>query len=229
MGRSSRLFEIIQILRRASGPVSAQAMAATMEVSQRTVYRDIATLQAMRVPIEGEAGIGYVMHSGFDLPPLTFTDDEIEAIGVGLSLIARTGDIDLLGAASRVIQKITAVLPTATDKHFAGLALHASPWNAIPGSAVEYRMIREAIREERKLYLHYVDADGQLSERTVCPLSLTYYIESVVLASWCEMRHDFRHFRVDRMQSCLPTQHRFKGLGERLRAEWLMRQESADQ
>lgn len=115
MGRSSRLFEIIQILRHAPAPVSASVIADALEVSKRTVYRDIVTLQAMRVPIEGEAGAGYVMQMGFDLPPLMFTAEEIEAIVVGLSLIGRTGDADLLTAASRVSQKISEVLPNSVD------------------------------------------------------------------------------------------------------------------
>jgi predicted DNA-binding transcriptional regulator YafY len=220
MGRSSRLFEIIQILRRACGPVSAQYIAATLEVSQRTICRDIATLQGMRVPIEGEAGIGYVMQGRFELPPLTFTDDEIEAIVVGLSLIGRTGDADLLAAASRVGRKISAVLPTPMDHGIESSALYVSQWNGIPSSMVEYRLMRQAIREERKLRLQYEDVEGQGSDRIICPLSLVYYIDSVILAAWCELRCDFRHFRMDRMRVCVPLDAFFKGEGNRLRAEW---------
>lgn len=220
MGRSSRLFEIIQILRRACGPVSAQSIAATLEVSQRTIYRDIATLQGMRVPIEGEAGIGYVMQGRFELPPLTFTDDEIEAIVVGLSLIGRTGDVDLLAAASRVGRKISAVLPVAADHGIESSALHVSQWNDIPPSVVEYRVMRQAIREERKLQIQYEDVEGQSSNRVIYPLSLIYYIDAVVLAAWCELRSDFRHFRMDRIRGCVPMNAFFKGAGNQLRTEW---------
>lgn len=220
MGRSSRLFEIIQMLRQASGPVSARAMANALEVSQRTVYRDVVALQAMRVPIEGEAGVGYVMQAGFDLPPLMFTAEEIEAIAVGLSLIGRTGDAALLAAASRVNQKIAAVIPGAIDIHPNGLGLHVSHWNAIPRAFVDYHVMRQAIREERKLRLSYTDAGGRGSERTVRPIALVYYVDSVLLAAWCELREDFRHFRVDRITSCGPVESVFKGEGKALRSRW---------
>jgi predicted DNA-binding transcriptional regulator YafY len=223
MSRSSRLFEIIQILRRATAPVSAGKIACALEVSQRTIYRDIIALQGMRVPIEGEAGVGYVMEVGFDLPPLMFTAEEVEAIVVGLSLIGRTGDADLLAAASRVGHKVAAVLPSTADSHIEGSPLHVSHWNAIPPSAVECRVLRQSIREERKLHLHYQDAEARRSERIVCPLALVYYVDNIVLAAWCELRKDFRHFRVDRMSACIATDNLFKGERERLRSEWQAR------
>lgn len=220
MGRSSRLFEIIQILRRANAPVTARVIADALEVSKRTIYRDVITLQAMRVPIEGEAGVGYIMRAGFDLPPLMFTDVEVEAIGVGLSLLGRTGDADLLAAASRVSRKIADVLPDAADSRIDGSPLHVSQWNEIPAAMVEYRVIRQAIREERKLCLQYQDAGAQSTERTVRPIALVYYVDSVLLAAWCELREDFRHFRVDRMIACQPTDSVFRGESERLREKW---------
>lgn len=225
MGRSSRLFEIIQILRRATAPVPARAIADSLEVSKRTIYRDVITLQAMRVPIEGEAGVGYVMHAGFDLPPLMFTADEVEAIVVGLSLLGRTGDADLLAAASRVSRKIADVLPDAADSRIDGSPLHVSHWNEIPPAMVEYRVIRRAIREERKLHLHYQDAEARSTERTVRPIALVYYVDSVLLAAWCELREDFRHFRVDRMSACESTDSVFKGESDLLREKWRARHE----
>ncbi|MEO5322288.1 YafY family protein [Mesorhizobium sp. CC13] len=225
MGRSSRLFEIIQMLRRAAGPVSAGAIADVLEVSQRTIYRDIVALQAMRVPIEGEAGVGYVMQPGFDLPPMMFTADEVEAIVVGLSLIGRTGDAELLAAAARVGSKIADILPDAVGRRIERSPLHVSHWNAVPPASVEYRVIREAIRDERKLHLRYRDAEARSSERTVLPIALVYYVDNVLLAAWCELRQDFRHFRVDRMTACVATESLFKGQGERLRAEWQARHE----
>lgn len=225
MGRSSRLFEIIQILRRATTPVSARVIAEALEVSKRTIYRDVVTLQAMRVPIAGEAGIGYVMQAGFDLPPLMFTADEVEAIVVGLSLIGRTGDADLLAAASRVTRKIAEVLPDAADSHIDGSPLHVSHWHAIPPSLVEYRVMRQAIREERKLHLRYQDAEARCTERTVRPIALVYYVDNVILAAWCELRRDFRHFRADRIITCHSIDSVFKGESELLRAEWRARHE----
>lgn len=225
MGRSSRLFEIIQILRRATTPVPAHAIAGALEASKRTIYRDIVTLQAMRVPIEGEAGVGYVMRAGFDLPPLMFTADEVEAIVVGLSLLGRTGDADLLAAASRVSRKIADVLPDAADSRIDGSPLHVSHWNEIPPAVVEYRVMRQAIREERKLHLHYQDAEARHTERTVRPIALVYYVDNVMLAAWCELREDFRHFRVDRMTACHPTDSVFKGESDLLREKWRARHE----
>ncbi|MCO5066964.1 MAG: YafY family transcriptional regulator [Rhizobiaceae bacterium] len=205
--------------------MAAHDIARTVEVSTRTVYRDIIALQAMRVPIEGEAGIGYVMREGFDLPPLMFTADEVEAIVVGLSLIGRTGDADLLAAASRVSQKITDILPDANASRIEGSPLHVSRWNAIPPSPVEYRTMRQAIREERKLHLRYQDAQARCTERTVRPIALVYYVDNVILAAWCELRQDFRHFRADRMDACIAADSFFAGEGDGLRTEWRARHE----
>jgi predicted DNA-binding transcriptional regulator YafY len=225
MGRSTRFFEIIQILRRANAPVAAHTVADALEVSKRTIYRDIVALQAMRVPIEGEAGVGYVMCEGFDLPPLMFSAEEVEAIVVGLSLIGRTGDVDLLAAASRVSRKIADVLPNAGDRRIEKSPLHVSHWNAILSSAVEYRLLRQAIREEQKLCLHYQDGGSRCTERIVRPIALVYYVDSIVLAAWCELRHGFRHFRADRMRSCAKIDSFFTGESERLRAAWRARSE----
>jgi len=220
MRRSSRLFEIIQVLRSAKAPIPAHAIAKVLEVTTRTIYRDVVTLQAMRVPIEGEAGIGYVMRRGFDLPPLMFTPDEIEAIVVGLSLLGRTRDAGLQHAAARVTQKIAQVLPERGDSRFPGAALQVSPWNAVPPSDIDLSMMRKAIREERTLRLGYRDVEQDLTHRTVRPIALVYYVDSVVLAAWCELRGDFRHFRIDRIEACRESDTDFKGEGERLRALW---------
>jgi len=223
MGRSSRLLDIIQILRRSPAPLTARHIAAILEVSQRTIYRDILALQAMSVPIAGEAGIGYVLGAGYDLPPLTFTPEEVDAIVVGLSMIGRTGDADLSAAAARVNRKIAAVIERPAEISMGTSPLHVSRWNAVPPSRVAYRMLRQAIREERKLRLNYEDAAAKPSERTIWPIALVYYIDTVILAAWCELREDFRHFRVDRIASCDVTADTFKGSSERLRAEWLAR------
>ncbi len=220
MRRSSRLFEIIQLLRGASAPTTAQAIAEALEVNKRTIYRDIASLQAMRVPIEGEAGIGYVMRAGFDLPPLMFTADEIEAIVVGLSLLGRTSDTNLQTAAARIIGKLADVLPVGSDASLSGRSLQVSHWNAVPAASADYGMLRRAIREERKLRFLYRDAGAHDTERTICPIALLYYVDSAVLAAWCELRGDYRHFRVDRMQACYLTDMMFKSEGQRLRAGW---------
>jgi predicted DNA-binding transcriptional regulator YafY len=220
MGRSSRLFEIVQLLRHAHRAVSARAIADVLEVSQRTVYRDIAALQALHVPIEGEAGVGYVMRTGFDLSHLTFTVEEVEAIAVGLALIGRTRDADLDAAAFRVSRKITDVLPTVDAARIKWRPLYVSLWNTVPPTPIDYRVMRQAIREERRLHLKYQDAGARSTERTIRPIALVYYVESAILAAWCELRQDFRHFRVDRIKACQPIDGLFKGESAKLHADW---------
>lgn len=216
MRRSSRRFETIQILRRAPAPLPAHGIAAALEVSTRTVYRDIATLQAMRLPIEGEAGVGYVLRPGYDLPPLMFTAEEVEAIAVGLALLDRTRDAGLQRAAERVRRKVADVLPREAGT-IEGVPLRASAWSDIPPAAVDGGLLRRAIREECKLRFDYRAPSAEVTTRTVLPLTLTYWIDGIVLGAWCELRADYRHFRIDRMTGCVLTGDRFTGSGRRLR------------
>jgi predicted DNA-binding transcriptional regulator YafY len=219
MGRSNRMFEVIQVLRGARKPLTAQALAERLEVAKRTIYRDIAALQAMRIPIEGEAGIGYVMRRGFDLPPLMLDADEVEAIVVGLALLQRTGDQGLQAAAASVGAKIALVLPQETGRSIDNKALQVSTWGAAaPG--IDMKAVRRAIREERKLRLGYLDAGNRPTQRVVKPIAVVYYIEVAVLAAWCELRGDFRHFRVDRIASLKTLTDRFTGEGVALRRGW---------
>jgi predicted DNA-binding transcriptional regulator YafY len=219
MGRSNRMFEVIQVLRAARRPLTAHALAERLEVTKRTIYRDIAALQAMRIPIEGEAGIGYVMRRGFDLPPLMFDADEVEAIVVGLAMLQRTGDKGLLTAAATVGAKIAEVLPEGAGRSISDTALQVSKWGAAtPG--IDMKALRRAIRDERKLKFGYRDAGDQVTRRTVKPIAIIYYVEVAVLAAWCELRGGFRHFRVDRIDALKPLAERFGGEGETLRKAW---------
>jgi predicted DNA-binding transcriptional regulator YafY len=213
MQRTDRLFEIIQILRSESRVITANEIAARLEVSVRTIYRDIQTLQSMRTPIEGEAGVGYLMRQGYDLPPLNFNVEEIEAIVVGLSLVAQTGDRGLQRAAQQVSRKIDAVRGSLES-------LQVSERGALVPAAVDAELIRGAIREERKLDLCYRDENENESNRRVLPLAIIYYVHAMLLVSWCELRNDFRHFRLDRVVACSETDAWFKGQGERLRERW---------
>lgn len=199
MHRSNRLFEIIQILRAAPRPVTARQMAERLDVTERTIYRDIAALQAMRTPIEGEAGIGYVMRRGYDLPPLNFDAEEIEALYVGLSMLARTGDSALQQAATRICSKIEA-LNAAVDW------LQVAPWGAPMDDpargCVSMAVLRDAVRDGRKLRLVYRDAQEEETHRTVRPVAMIYHLNCVMLAAWCELRGGFRRFRTDRIWGC---------------------------
>lgn len=220
MSSAGRLLEILQILRSSRRPVTARAMANRLEVTRRTIYRDIVTLQGLRIPVEGTAGIGYVLGARCALPPLNFSGDEIDAIVVGLSLLECTGDRVLLTAASQVIQKVAEVLPDIAFADIETMPLRVWPWSMAPPSPIDVSIVRRAIRDEHKLEVQYTDAKSQCSERILWPIALIYYGESIVLAAWCELRRDFRHFRVDRLKTCHPSFERFKGEGRRLRAEW---------
>jgi len=219
MGRSNRLFEVIQLLRRAAKPLTAQQIAERLEVTKRTIYRDIVALQSMRIPIEGEAGIGYMMRRGFDLPPLMFDADEVEAIVVGLALLQRTGDRDLNLAAESVAAKIADVLPAEAGRAMQRKALTVSTWGTAT-TGLDMKSVRRAIREERKLQLGYIDGGRRSTVRTIKPIAIVYYVEVTVLAAWCELRNDFRHFRIDRIDSLKPLTARFTGEGDLLRSLW---------
>ncbi|MCQ0090231.1 YafY family protein [Roseovarius sp. M141] len=217
MPRSTRLFEIIQILRHADGPVTAQEIGDALEVAKRTIYRDIAALQAMRLPIDGEAGIGYVMQPGYDLPPLMFTQDEMEAIVVGLALLGRIGDRGLERAARHATTKISDVLPDAGTRT---APLRVSKWNNIPNPKIEASALRKFIRDNAELTITYVDLKDRRTTRDIKPIALIYYIDAVLLAAWCELRQAFRHFRIDRIEDCSPSGRNFCDLSETLVKGW---------
>ncbi len=223
MRRADRLFDIIQLLRTAAGPVTAASLATALEVTPRTVYRDIATLQARRVPIEGAPGLGYVLRRGFDLPPLMFTIEEVEAIVVGARLLRRTGDAGLQEAASGVLSKIETVLPAALRSPLTAPTAFVSPHGAPLPAVADLSVIRAAIRDERRLAIEYSDEQGRPSSRRIWPFALAYYVESTLISAWCELRGDFRHFRADRVQAVTVLDEGFPVPGRTLLARWLER------
>jgi predicted DNA-binding transcriptional regulator YafY len=197
--RADRLFDIIQTLRVAARPMTAATIAERLEVTVRTVYRDVATLQARRVPIEGAPGIGYVLRRGFDLPPLMFTADEVDAIAVGARLVRRLRDPGLQAAANRVLAKVTTALPEALRSGVMAAPFFVSSGDAAMPQGVDLSALRRAIRETRKVRIEYTDLQGKQSDRTVWPVAMAYYVDVTVLGAWCELRSDFRHFRVERI------------------------------
>jgi predicted DNA-binding transcriptional regulator YafY len=221
MRRSDRLFDIIQRLRTARGPMTAAALAEELEVTVRTVYRDVATLQARRVPIEGAAGIGYLLRRGFDLPPLMFTTEEVEAISVGARLVARTGDPGLQEAAESVLSKVTTVLPEALRAQLSSAPIFVSASGAPVAESVDLSVVRQAIRDERKLDIGYVDEKGARSRRVVWPIAVAYYVQATLVCAWCELRRDYRHFRADRITALTVLDERYPSDNGRLMAEWL--------
>ena len=221
MRKASRLFEIIQILRLAKKPVTAAEIAAQLEVTARSIYRDIVELQAMRVPVQGGRGIGYILRPGFTLPPLMLTVEETEAIVLSLALLERTGDVELRQAASHVNRKIAAAVPMPLAATFSANALHAWGRPAPAPEAVDLAMVRRAIRDEQKLLLDYRDELGRVTERTIRPIALIYYSETATIVAWCELREAIRNFRADRVESCEVVDAFFPREGEKLRKLWV--------
>jgi predicted DNA-binding transcriptional regulator YafY len=210
MRRAGRLFDIIQMLRSAKGPMTAATIAERLEVTPRTIYRDVASLQASRVPVEGSAGIGYVLRRGFDLPPLMFSTEEADAIAIGMRLLNRLRDPGLQEA-ERVLSKIAVVLPETVRQSVGRAPFYVSKGRHQVPEGISLSDVRAAIRQRRKLHLRYSDEAGQETERTVWPIALAYYVDVTIIAAWCELRCDYRHFRVDRvrtltiMEACYPA------------------------
>jgi predicted DNA-binding transcriptional regulator YafY len=199
MRRADRLFQIIQILRRSTRPVTAAALAEELEVSTRTVYRDVADLIGQRVPIEGEAGLGYLIASDYDMPPLMLTSDEIEAVMLGAQWVAGRSDKALSNAARDVIAKIAAVVPEHLRPLIVESSVGVKPTVAEPEESVDPSHFRLAIRNGRKLRLRYKSEAGAETERIVWPVILGYAETTRMLVAWCELRQCFRHFRTDRI------------------------------
>ncbi|ODN70473.1 helix-turn-helix transcriptional regulator [Methylobrevis pamukkalensis] len=209
MRRADRLFEIIQLMRR-KGTVRARDLAEILEVSERTIYRDIQDLAASGVPIEGEAGVGYVMKAGFDLPPLMFKESEIEALVLGARIVESWADSELAAAASDALAKIEAVVPERLRGFMAETALLAPATHHMEPLSFDVGDLRRALRNLLRIRFSYTDVQGQPTMRAVRPLSLAYFGPVWVLAAWCELREDFRTFRLDRMRDFSVTEERFR-------------------
>jgi len=201
--RADRLMQIIQIFRRhgtrRTAPLTAAQLAEELEINVRTVYRDIQSLMSNGVPIRGEAGVGYIMEDGFDLPPLMFTTDELEALMLGARLVATQGDATLARSARDVIAKIAEVVPLELRPVLLNAPLYAPEFVSDQVDIVDSYEIRIALRQNRKIKIDYADAHGDPSQRTVWPIAMAYHKGVRLLVAWCELRCDFRHFRVDRM------------------------------
>ena len=209
MRSADRLFRIVQLLRRRKLSTARQ-IAVELEVSERTVYRDVADLVSSGVPIRGEAGVGYALDRGFDLPPLMFTEDELEALVLGVRVVESWGDASLGAAARAVVQKVEAVLPERLQERVGKAPLFAPGFHVPAESARELGTLRRAIREKRKARLSYVDRMQAATERTVRPLGLFFWGASWTVAAWCELRQGFRGFRLDRVQKLELTEQKFE-------------------
>ncbi|MFN5998062.1 MAG: helix-turn-helix transcriptional regulator [Paracoccaceae bacterium] len=203
MRRTDRLFELIQILR--DGRLhTARDMADRLEVSVRTLWRDMATLIASGLPVEGERGVGYILREPVTLPPLTLTPDEVQALTLGLALVSRGADPSLTRAAESLQGKVAAVLPARLLEGI-GQDTWVFPGDEAMAAARHLPGLRRAIRLRERVVIAYVDDAGRASERPVRPLLLEFWGRVWTLASWCETRNDFRSFRVDRIESLVLT------------------------
>ena len=226
MRRADRLFQIIQILRRSRHPVTASALADELEVSKRTVYRDVADLIGQRIPIAGEAGLGYLLAPGFDMPPLMLTPDEIEAVVLGAQLVARLPDPLLANSARDVVAKIASIVPAHLRPFIAEPGVAAKPMDEPPIGGIETGSLRAAIRRGVKLRLLYRTEADDITERTVWPVVLGYAETHSLLIAWCELRGDFRHFRTDRILRADVSDEPYPARRGDLRRRWALWREA---
>ena len=201
MRRADRLFQIIQILRRQK-ITTASKLAEELAVSHRTIYRDITDLIGSGVPIRGESGTGYQLQAGYHLPPLMFSKDEIEALVLGIRTIVNWVDSDLKKAAYDVLAKVEAVLPDTIKSHIHTSPLFSPPTQGIPPQSTPvFRTVRDAIATRRKISFHYTRSDKTTSRRVIRPLCMAFFPPYWIVSGWCEMREDFRNFRLDRISN----------------------------
>lgn len=209
MRRADRLFQIVQHLR-GGRLVTARMLGERLEVSERTIYRDIADLQSTGVPIDGEAGVGYMMREGFDLPPLMFTRDEIVALVAGARMVRAFGGAQMARAAEEALVKIGAVLPDSEKTRIARTEIHMPDWVVGEADRKSIDLIERAVERRDVLSIDYADEAGTPSQRTVRPLGLWFWGKVWTLVAWCELRDDFRAFRIDRIGSVTAAGRSFR-------------------
>jgi len=225
MSRAQRLLELIQLFRAHRAPVAGQHLADALGVSLRTLYRDIDTLKAQGAHIDGEPGLGYVLREGFLLPPLMFSEEEIEAVVLGSRFVAARTDAPLAAAARAALAKIAAVLPKDLREHCDATNLIIVPNRCEPAAGdAELSLIRAAIRRERKLAIVYRDEQGAETARTVWPFALGFFERVRMLVAWCELRGDFRHFRTDRIVTLRALETRYPRRRSALLREWQVKE-----
>jgi predicted DNA-binding transcriptional regulator YafY len=228
VSRAQRLLDLIQVLRRHRHPVSGATLAEATGVSLRTLYRDIELLKAEGAHIDGEAGVGYVLRPGFMLPPLMFSEEEIEALVLGSRWVHQRADRALADAAANVLAKIGAVLPKDLRETLDESGLLIGPGDPIAAGDAQLPKIRQAIRTERKIGLSYRDNNGADSKRTIWPFALSFFEKVRVVVAWCELREDYRHFRTDRIVVLNMTEKRYPRRRQAMLKEWRERERTKE-
>ncbi len=209
ISRAERLLNLIEELRRHRCPVSGRDLAQGLRVSIRTLYRDIASLRALGADIEGEPGLGYVLRSGFHLPPVMFTAEEVDALILGSRWVANRADKPLAEAARKAMARLTAVMPHELVDRVEAKYVLVGPSEHSLQETVDMPAVRRAIHLERKLLIHYGDSMGNNTERVIWPCLLRYFVCGARMSAWCELREDIRHFRTDRIASLSEISSRY--------------------
>lgn len=220
MSRSKRLLDLIHLLRSYRYPVTGAQLADTLNISLRTLYRDIATLQEQGASIEGEPGLGYVLKPGFMLPPLMFTEEELEALVLGSRWLTSRNDTKLSESAKSAITKIQSVLPSTLSKGLEENTLFVVPSKNLPIDSLDLSELREAMRLERKITINYRDLKQNDSTRTIWPFALAYFDHAKILVGWCELRNSYRHFRTDNILELTISEERYPRYRQVLMKEW---------
>ncbi|MFZ6646323.1 helix-turn-helix transcriptional regulator [Undibacterium sp. TJN25] len=220
MSRTERLLDLMQLLRTHRYPVTGTSLASELGISVRSLYRDIATLQSQGAKIEGEPGLGYVLRPGFTLPPLMFSEEEIEAIVLGSRWVAERTDTRLSRAANDALAKIAAVLPAELRHDLDSSGLLVAPSYGLEVNDEQMAQVRHAIRAERKLELSYRDLKEDISQRIIWPCALAFFDQVRMIVAWCELRQSFRHFRVDRITALTVSESRYPRRRQALIKEW---------
>lgn len=210
MNRTERLFQMMQLLRMLPPPVTAEQLSADMDVSLRTIYRDIESLRSLGAVIDGEAGFGYTLIEDASLPPLAFEDDEIEALVLGLRDVGMIGDPALAKAAKAALAKLKARLPPRQSNQLEHAILNVRRFRKPPDPTIDVKALRRAARDEAIVAFDYADGAGMRTSRSVKPLGIVFLDECHVLLSWCLLRQDFRNFRLDRMTNLVVTGEYFR-------------------
>ena len=220
MSRSERLMELLQSLRRRKYAVTARSLAEELEVSVRTVYRDIETLNNQGASVDGEAGVGFILRPGYTIPPLMFTPEETEALVVGARWVMGRADGDLAEAARNGLAKINAVLPKLLQDELDSCTLLIPARPRVPVDSAFMKALRNAIRGNRKMTIEYRDSKDRVTKRTIWPFALSYWDQVQLIVAWCETRIDFRHFRADRVKSWMASDVEYPRSRFDLLQEW---------
>jgi predicted DNA-binding transcriptional regulator YafY len=220
MRRADRLFQIVQLIR-GRRLTTAQWLAQRLEVSQRTVYRDVADLQYQGVPVEGEAGVGYRLGAGFDLPPLMFTVDEARALVATTRMAQQWLDLALAQASESALSRVMSVLSASQRQQAQSSPVYATPFGLSQAIRLRLQLFREAVEQRRKTIFQYSDAKHQLTERSVSPWGCFFWGEGWTLLAWCDARQDFRTFRIDRIMNAQITDKKFELEREKSISEYL--------